>query len=283
MRLSIQLLKCGVFLARFVPFQIADKLAVVLGSMSCHILTGRRHIIERNLYYIFSSKIIEPEQLNRYVKRTFINYARTIVDFFRLGFMSKEEDFDVEPVGTENTKEALRHKRGCVLIAMHLGNWDYAGAYLATIGLPMSALVEETDPDMLALYTRHREHTGMKTFPLSRAAYAFVDAIKNNRVLAILADRDIVGNGITVDFFSGKRNIPKGLASIIIKKSLPIVFGYMVLNPPHKKRRYLGVIEHPIIFDGNVDEFNKLMIRKFEELLRLYPDQWFVFQPEWIE
>jgi len=281
MNLAVQLQKFGVFLARLVPVKVADKLAVIVGTLSCHISKGRRHYIEKNLYYIFSGEKIGREKFNLDIKKTFINYSRTMVDFFRLGFISKD-DFDVEPVGMENVKEALRHKRGCVMIGMHLGNWDYAGAYLAAIGLPMSALVEETDPEMLSLYTRHREHTGMKTFPLSRAAYAFVDTIKNNRVLAILADRDIVGNGVIVDFFSGKRKIPKGLSSIIIKKRLPVVFGYMVLNPPHKKRRYLAVIEPPIIFDGDVDEFTSLMIKKFEELLRCYPDQWFVFQPEWI-
>lgn len=276
------MLKCGVFLARFVPFKVADKTAVLLGSLSSHVLVGRRHTIEKNLYYIFSGKNIEREHFNRIVKATFVNYARIMVDFFRLGSMSKKEDFDVEADIAEGALNVLSHKRGCVLITMHLGNWDYAGAYLAAIGQPMSALVEETDPDILALYTRHRERTGMKTFPLPRAAYAFVDTIKNNRILAILADRDIVGNGTPIGFFSGRRKIPSGLATIIVRKKLPVLFGYMVLNPSHK-RRYLGIIEPPIIFEGDENEFNQLMVNKFEEIIRRYPDQWFVFQPKWIE
>jgi lauroyl/myristoyl acyltransferase len=282
MRLSIQLLKCGVFLVRFVPVKVADKIAVLIGSVSSHMLVGRRHIIEKNLYYIFSGENIDREHFNRIVKATFVNYARIMVDFFRLGSMSKKEDFDVEPYVLESALSGLSYKRGCVLITMHLGCWDYAGAYLAAIGLPMSALVEETDPEMLSLYTKHREHTGMKTFPLSRAAYAFVDTIKNNRILAILADRDIVGNGTPIGFFSGRRKIPSGLAAIIIRKKLPVLFGYMVLNPSHKQR-YLGVIEPPIIFEGDENEFNRFMVSKFEEIIRRYPDQWFVFQPKWIE
>ncbi len=282
MRLSIRLLKCGAFLARFIPVKVADKIAILLGSASSHVLVGRRHIIERNLYYIFSGEKIGREKINLYAKRTFINYSRTMVDFLRLGLMSKKEGFDATFFGYENVKRALREERGSVLITLHLGNWDYAGAYLAAIGLPMSALVEETDPEMLSLYTKHREHTGMKTFPLSRAAYAFVDTIKNNRILAILADRDIVGNGTPIDFFSGRRKIPSGLAAIIIRKKLPVLFGYMVLNPSHKQR-YLGIIEPPIIFEGDEDEFNRFIINKFEEIIRRYPDQWFVFQPEWME
>jgi KDO2-lipid IV(A) lauroyltransferase len=277
-----QLQKLGVILARILPVKAADKMATGLGLVFCCLSKKKRDYIEKNLQHIFSNTEIEPERINFYIKRTFINSARAMVDFFRLSFISKEA-FDVEDVGIDNANRALEWKKGCVLLTLHLGNWDYAGAYLAARGVPMSALVEETTPEMFELYTRHRERTGMKTFSVSRAGYAFLDAIKNNRVLAVLADRDIMKNGITVKFFSGKRNIPRGLAEIIIKKQIPVVFGYMALNPPHKKNRYVGVIEPPLVFEGGVEEFNELMVKKFETFIKRLPDQWFVFHPEWVE
>ncbi|UCD19024.1 MAG: hypothetical protein JSU64_06250, partial [candidate division WOR-3 bacterium] len=106
--------------------------------------------------------------------------------------------------------------------------------------------------------------------------------MKKNRVLAILGDRDVVGNGVPVQFFSGRRKIPKGLGEIIIKKRLPVVFGYMVLDPSRKKR-YLGVIEPVRFFTESAEEFNACIVRKFEEFIRLYPDQWICFHPEWLE
>jgi len=66
-----------------------------------------------------------------------------------------------------------------------------------------------------------------------------------------------------------------------VKKRLPVLFGYMVLNPPHKKHRYLAFIESPTFFN-NVEEFNHCLVKNFENYIRLFPDQWFVFQPEWI-
>ncbi len=67
------------------------------------------------------------------------------------------------------------------------------------------------------------------------------------------------------------------------KKKLPVLFAYMVFNPHHNGRRYFGIIEPPIVFEGTVDEFNRLLVRKYETIIRSYPDQWFVFHPEWIE
>ncbi|HEC78723.1 MAG TPA: hypothetical protein ENI34_06230 [candidate division WOR-3 bacterium] len=278
----VRLQKCGVALVRILPFKLADRIAGLLGLVFCYFAGEKRNYIRKNLQYIFSDQKIESEMFCYYIKRTFMNFARTMVDFFRLDFIGKE-DFDVEGVGIYHASEALKMKRGCVLLTLHLGNWDYAGAYLAAQGLAVSALVEETEPEMFALYTKHRERTGMKTFPVSRSAFAFLDAIKNNRILAVLADRDIQKNGLTVDFFTGKRKIPRGLAEIIVKKKIPVVFAYMALNPPTKRHRYIGVIEPPFVFEGGVEDFNRLMVKKFESIIRRYPDQWFVFHPEWIE
>lgn len=281
MNLELQLRRLGVFALRIIPLGLADTIATLLGSFFYHILKQRRRYIERNLRYVFSGRTIEQREFDRFVKNTFVNYSRHMVDFLRLGFMTGE-DFSVEMVGIENAFEALKLNRGCVLLTLHLGNWDYAGAYLATRGVPISALVENIDPAMLDLYTEHRERTGMRTFPVSRSAFAFVSTIKSNRLLAILGDRDVVGNGVPVQFFSGIRKVPRGLGEIIIKKQLPVVFGYMVYHPD-KKQRYLGYIEPMIFFSGSVDEFNKCMVEKFEEFIRTYPDQWLVFQPEWVD
>lgn len=278
----VQLQKLGIRFAQILPLKVADKIAAGIGLLFCHLSKTKRSCIENNLLHIFSEQKITPEQLNSYVKATFVNFARTMVDFFRLSYISKD-DFDVERVGIENVTRALEHKRGCVLLTLHLGNWDYAGSFLAADGVSVSALVEETESEMFDLYTKHRERTGMRTFSIARAGYAFLDTIKNNRVLAVLADRDIMKNGVTVDFFSGKRQIPKGLAGIIIKKKIPVVFAYLALNPPHKKNRYVAIIEPPLIFDGGVDELNRLMVKKFESFIRRHPDQWFVFHAEWLE
>ena len=284
MNLVVQLQKLGVTLVRILPLKISDKIATVLGLIFCYLSKKKRSYIQKNLQYIFADTEIAPRHLNYYLKRTFINFARMTVDFFRLGSIATQELVSsVELIGGENLNKALERKTGCVLMTLHLGNWDYAGSYLAALGIPMSALVEATNHEMFVLYTKHRERTGMKTFPLDRAGYAFLQTIKNNRVLAVLADRDILKNGVTVKFFSGKRNIPKGLAEIIINKHIPVVFAYLAFNQPERKARYLGVVEAPIFFNGAVQDFNRFMVNKFEQIIRCYPDQWLVFHPEWLE
>jgi KDO2-lipid IV(A) lauroyltransferase len=278
---TVQALKFTELVIRCIPWKLADRMAVLLAQLFCRFSKGGRINILNNLQHNFHDQQARPVGLKRYITHTFVTYGRTMLDFLRLGFISAD-DFNVEMHGIENLDKALEHGRGCVLLTMHIGNWDYAGSYLATRGVPMSALVEETEPEMYQFYTKHRERLGMKTFPLSKAGFAFLHTIKNNRVLAVLGDRDILKNGVTVDFFDGRRNIPRGLGDIVIRRKLPVLFGYMVLHPKRGQYRYLGVIEPPVFFRGTIEEFNRTMVAKFEEFISQYPDQWMLFKSDWV-
>jgi lauroyl/myristoyl acyltransferase len=282
MSLVVQLQKFGIALTRVLPENILDWLATHIGLVCWAVLKQKRRYIEANVRHIFHDQPLSIEKQRQLVKRTFVSFARAMIDFFRLGSITLEE-FKVHCIGIENIKAALEHGQGCIGISAHIGNWDYAGAYLAANGIPTSALVEVTEPETFELYSRHREHTGMRTYPLARAGLAFLQTIRNNRLLAVLADRDIMDNGIVVDFFDAKRKIPRGLGEIIVRKQIPVVFAYMVLISNPVKARYLFVVEEPVTFTDSVKAFHIWLVKKFEGLLRAYPEQWFVFHPEWIE
>ena len=96
----------GIKLTKILPYKVADKIATVIGLLFCHLSKKKRSYIQRNLMYIFYSQDVQPEQMNRYVKNTFINFARMMVDFFRLCYMTKD-DFDVERVGFERCLKML--------------------------------------------------------------------------------------------------------------------------------------------------------------------------------
>jgi len=280
--LTVRLQEFATFLLRVLPLKLADRIAILIGLFCCFKLKRRREYIIKNLCYIFAGELSRQE-FCRLTKNTFKNFALCMVDFLRLGFIKKEEIIrDVKAVNLENLNRALSYKKGCVLLTLHIGNWDYAGAYLSAMGFPMIALVEETEFEMFRLYTRHRERTGLKTYPVSRTGYAFIDMMKNNRIMAVLADRDITKKGSLVNFFTGKRRIPQGLGEFVVKRKIPVVFAYMVLMVPPGKKRYLGVVEEPVFFT-TPEEFNNYTISHFEETIKKYPDQWFVFHPEWIE
>jgi len=283
MNFSLYLIKGLAILVYLLPLKFCDAVATALGHISYYFTPGVRAIIRNNLQHVLHDDPRSLRRLDRFVRRTYVNYSRRLVDFYRLNTLPPARIIRmVEDIDVDNLDRALAQKRGVIMLTLHLGNWDYAGAYLAARGYPINALVEETDPEILELSTRHREATGMRTFPLRKSAYAFLDSIRNNRVLAVVGDRDILKNGKSVKFFNGTRKIPATLGEIIVRKRIPVAFGYLAFNPKGSAWRYRGVVHNPESFD-TTEEFERFMIYKFEETIRRYPDQWLAFQPEWLD
>jgi lauroyl/myristoyl acyltransferase len=283
MNFTLYLVKLLAIIVSLMPQKLCDALSDTVALIYYWLTPASRAVIRANLRHALHAELPSTKQIDRLVRQTYFNYARRLTDFYRLTTMSRERIIRmVEDIGIDNIDRALVQKKGVVMLTLHLGNWDYAGAYLAARGYPMNALVEEMDPAILKLLTRHREATGMRTFTLRKSAYAFLDAIRNNRVLAVVGDRDIMKNGKTVKFFNGRRKIPANLSEIIVRKRIPVTFGYLAFNPKGSKWRYRGVVHEPESFD-RADEFESFMIDKFEETIRRHPDQWLALQSEWLE
>jgi len=283
MNFTLYLVKFLAILAYLLPLKLCDALMVPVSLVYYYLTPRTRAVIQTNLKHALHDESLSPRRLDRFVRQTYYNYARRMVDFYRLNTLPPARLVQmVEDINVNNIDRALTQGRGVIMLTLHLGNWDCAGAYLAARGYPINALVEEIDPAILELLTRQREATGMRTFALRRSAYAFLDSIRNNRVLAVVGDRDILKNGKSVKFFNGIRKIPANLSEIIVRKRIPVTFGYLAFNPKGSKRRYRGVVHTPESFD-TAEAFERFMIRKFEETIKRYPDQWLALQPEWFD
>jgi lauroyl/myristoyl acyltransferase len=283
MNFILYLVKFLSILVSLMPQKLCDALSAAVGLIYYWLTPASRAVIRTNLRHALHTESPSRRQIDRLVLRTYFNYARRLTDFYRLTTLSREQVIRlVEEINVDHLDRALAQGRGVVMLTLHLGNWDYAGAYLAARGYPMNALVEEMDPGLLDFLTHHREATGMRTFTLPKSAYAFLDAIRHNRVLAVVGDRDLLKNGKTVKFFDGHRKIPANLSEIIVRKHIPVTFGYLAFNPKGSKWRYRGVVHKPESFD-TAENFERFMILKFEETIKLFPDQWLALQPEWLD
>ncbi len=279
MNFIVALQRLGIIASSLAPRKFANTVAYFIGLAFYYLAPKRRSYIRDNLYHIFQTEN-NDHQRKQIAKSTFINFALNMIDFFRLSYISKD-DFDICCHGMDHLNRLLATGRGCILISLHVGNWDYGGAYLASRGVPILALVQETDPGMFFLYTRHRERTGMKTYPVAKASYAFLETMRRNKVLAILADRNVYGPGKKVQFLNGFRRIPQGLYDIIVRHKIPVAICYVIMKKQGKKYElYIKPVSYETL---DADSLEKEIIGEFERIIREYPDQWFVFHPEWID
>lgn len=277
---AVTILKMFAPLTRFLPTEALDFVATKTADMSYFLLKKRRGVVAENLVRIFGTRA-DRRFIRTVARNTFRNYARCVVDFLRIPYLSADEIIRmVEPAGIENAFEALQQKRGLILVTLHLGNWDFAGCYLGACKLPLAAVAEMTEPAMYQFYKERREHTGISTIPLTASPVAFVRALKENKVLVLAGDRDLTGAGVRMKFLTGSRMVPTGPERLAKSLRAPITVGYLVLNR-NRPYRYLAVIEKAEMAEPNVPLTARL-VRRLEQAISRYPDQWFIFQSEWL-
>ncbi|MBK8058763.1 MAG: lysophospholipid acyltransferase family protein [Gemmatimonadetes bacterium] len=191
--------------------------------------------------------------------------------------------------GAEHLDAALALGKGVVVATAHLGPYEFGGAWLALAGYPVHAMVEDIDPETNAAMALYRKATGMKLISRSGGLRAAIRVLRDREILLLVADR-VVGRGsegLAVPFGDGVRAVPTGPAALALATGAPIVTGHIARNRG-RGPRYLVRLEAPISAtptgdtSRDRDALTGQVAQRLAAAVQAHPDQWFVFQPEWI-
>lgn len=283
-----RVVRFGVALLRRVPATPVRWVARGLGALAFAIARGRRATLLENQAHL--SPNVPPARRRRLARRTFMNLLDAAVDLFRLPSMSRAEWAALVAIaGREHLDAALALGKGVVVATPHLGPYELGGAWLALLGYPVHAMVEDIDPDTNAALALYREATGMKLVSRSGGVRSVLRLLRDGQVVLLVADRVVGGGseGLRVAFGDAERAVPTGPATLALATGAPIVVGHIARNPGGDSR-YLVQLEPPIlpVAAGDIDRDREALTRRVAERLSAavlsHPDEWFVFQPHWL-
>jgi len=280
------LCKIGSFIALHVPLRIAYKIAIFISDLRYIFAREDRQATKENLKAIFPQKT--DKEIRRMRIRMFRNFAKYLVDFFRLSKLNTEcvkRNIKVENI--HYIDEALAKGKGVIALTAHIGNWELGGAIISLLGYPLwiIALPHRHKKEDI-FFNSQRESKGVKIIPLGRAVRACLNLLKENKVIALAGDRDFNELGAVVDFFGKPTYLPQGPAALALKTGAAIVPGFTFRN---KDNSYTLQFEKPVEFTstGDKNEDLKMLINRckniIEGYIQKYPDQWFMFRRFWIQ
>lgn len=280
-----RLLAAAMTIAQKTPAPLARAIARAAAGVAYAVLPARRRILLENLSR--TAPQASPAERRRLARNTFRHIADCQVDLFRLiGSPPNEVARMVEVQGIEHFEAARHLGRGVIIVTPHLGNYELGGAWLASLGYPAHAVVEDVHPRVLALLEKYRTATGMRTLSRNRGARDAYRVLRSGEILLLVADR-VIGDpsdGVEVPFGEGRRAVPRGPAQLALATGAPVVVGF-IARSPRGPRRYRIILEPPIMPDGTEPDAVLTLTRRITDRLaaavREYPDQWFVFQPGW--
>jgi phosphatidylinositol dimannoside acyltransferase len=221
------------------------------------------------------------------MRASLASYARYWREAFRLPTMDHRalgQHLAEMVVGDENLDAALADGCGAVMALPHSGNWDMAGVWLAQTYGRFTTVAERLKPE--SLYRRfidYRESLGFEVIPLSGGEQPpfglLSERLRDNKVVCLMAERDLTRSGVQVDFFGEPTRMPAGSAKLAIRTGaalLPVHCWYegddcrIEIHPPLD------------CSSGDVGVITQALADVFARNIAAHPADWHMMQPQWL-
>lgn len=233
-----------------------------------------------------------PPDLDAVVAAGVRSYARYWREAFRLPRLDAVAVHDsVESVvqGVEHLDRALEAGKGVLIALTHSGNWDVAGLWLVEAlrrrGRPatFTTVAERLRP--ASLYDRfvaYRGSLGFEVLPSdagARTVATLAARLRAGGVVCLVADRDLSGVGVEVDFFGAQARMPGGPAQLARRTGavlLPVATWFTDDGWGLRFR------DAPVPPEGAGDAVvTQLLADAFAEAIAEHPADWHMLQPIW--
>lgn len=283
----------------YIPFRLAAGIfgllpegavrwaGVTAGGIAARRAGDKRALLSRHMRRVLGADASET-QVSKAVDGMYRSYGRYWAETF--WFRPRHSDAIIESVDRihfDPVHAAKAAGRGIVFAVPHVGNWEIAGLIAGDLDLNLMAVAEDLpNRKITEWFLDVRARFGIDIVLTSDPARRskMVRRLRDGGALALLADRDVTGKGIEVEFFGEGTTVPAGpaaLAELTDSVLIPVVAyfkegrGYRIevgdaIDIPEAKTRA-----------DRVKIGSQLVADALEAQIRNKPSQWHLFQPNW--
>jgi lauroyl/myristoyl acyltransferase len=269
------------------PESVAATAATTVGLALSAIPSAGRTVYGRHLRRVLGGDLTAAD-VRGLTRQAYLNYARYWLEGARLPAVTPDviqSRMAIES-GYEHLVTAMAAGKGVILALPHLGRWEWGGAWLNLQGYPMTAVAETVEPPQLYdWFVAQRQALGLTIVPLgNEAGGVLLRTLRDGKLVGLLCDRDIVGNGVEVEFFGERTTLPAGPATLALRTGAVLLPAAVYGGPGN---HHTGVIMAPVPTQrtgrlrADVTRITQDVAHDLERLIRRAPEQWHLFQPNW--
>jgi KDO2-lipid IV(A) lauroyltransferase len=165
------------------------------------------------------------------VRAAVASYLRTFSEVLALPHWSAERVLATVSVENREALDQALAAGGAVVALPHSANWDLAGAWACLSGMPVTTVAEQLGAEEFTAFLAFRQSLGMEVLSHRDPSGIprLIEAVRRGRVVCLIADRDLGGTGIPVQWNGHRVSMPAGPA-VVARRSgvalLPAVCRY---------------------------------------------------------
>ncbi|EPD30421.1 phosphatidylinositol mannoside acyltransferase [Gleimia europaea] len=185
----------------------------------------------------------------------------------------------------EHFQRVVSQESGPIVVAMtHSGNWDLAAAFASFHLAPVVTVAEVVEPpELFDYFVQTREAFGMKVLPAKRGVFAQLrEYVRDKHVMVpLLADRDISGRGVEVDFGGHPALVAAGPAALASQLDAPL-FALHMSRVPGREVTY-QMQSRQVEVTGDVQADTQRWVDAIVPLIRANLADWHMMQPLFVD
>jgi len=270
------------FFSTRLPLRAAYSIAIAMSWIKYRMSPRDRKAVLSNLRRILPDD--SEEEIVRKAKEVFVNFGKYLVEFFRLKYLSRDQlNKYIRVEGLEHVDEALARGKGLIVVAAHLGNWELGGVMMALLGYPMVAVaLPHKHRRVNDLFNRQRQRIGVTVVAsMGVAVRRIYESLKNNKIVALVGDRDFANSGVRMPFLGASKIIPRGPALLTLRTGASILMSNVLRQPGDTF--ILEFKKLPAYAPGDEEGIRRAFVSEIEAKIRQHPTQWLMFREFWKE
>jgi KDO2-lipid IV(A) lauroyltransferase len=256
-----------------------------LGTLVWRVIRFRREVVLDNLRHAFGTERDEAA-LHTLAHAFYRNLGMTFMEFLILPRLDRERVADlVEIEGREHLEAVLAGGRGGLLVSGHFGNWEYLGARIAALDVPVNFIVKtQHNPRVDRVQNDIRRRAGVGVIRAGAPIKEMFRALRRQEFIAMLADQDAGPDGVFTEFLGRPAAVFRGAAYLAWKLDIPLVTGFIFRRPGGG---HLAVIDPPVEADRSLPEDEAVQrltehhVRRLEAAVRRAPDHYYWVHRRW--
>lgn len=260
------------------PASVTFRLAEALADVQWRRAAMDRIAVQTNLSMMVGTPI---DEFSPRVREVFRHFGRYIVEFFSIHRVL-HPGLRIE--GYQHLEDIRHRGSGAILLTAHLGNWEAGAILIRRMGFPVAAVaLPHDDPKMDRLFNDQRQRCGIEVIPLGRhAARRSLRALRQGWLLGLLGDREFSDQGLRMPLCGREVILPRGPAVLSLRARVPVIPAFLVREGSWAFRLHLDVPIWPTTEETDdmaVAALTRRYAAVLERYLKLFPEQWLMFQP----